>query len=173
MQSGCTVALNTKMLTILNQPSYFLGKRRGGICKTKATWTERQQQIMHKAKQYYEVAWSGNKDVLYDVMAENHVQRDLTEGRVSEGREIMEAAQTFYNSAYKDFKITVLDIAATEDGNRAFVHFQGNGKYLKDDEGNFVEGEGKDTTFIGTSLLQFNQEGKIQESKVFREVIKA
>eukprot|EP00877_Chromochloris_zofingiensis_P013581 jgi/Chrzof1/8477/Cz03g12040.t1 len=101
-------------------------------------------------------------------MAEDHAQVDrIWQQTAGVGRDRLKRGILAYRKAYPDLKFTVQDVAASDDGTRAFVHWEAAGTNL----GPIREqpATGKHVCFSGITLLKFNGSGQIQESIVYRQ----
>jgi hypothetical protein len=114
--------------------------------------------------QLYEVAWStGKVEVLDDVVAEQHRQRDLLHPAASsEGRERIKQGISRFR-ALVSIEFSILNICSDPDAQVCFVEW--SAMYHKAAEGEEVAEDG---SVVGVSVLSFEQ-GMIAETRVYRQ----
>jgi predicted ester cyclase len=101
-------------------------------------------------------------------MCEHHRQVDVIwPGASSEGRDRIKNGITRYRSAYPDLQFTIRSVVCDEQQRMCFVEWTASGSQT----GQIGDREpsGKMATFGGVSCLFFDSDGKIEETRVYRQ----
>lgn len=116
--------------------------------------------------QLYEEAWSkGNVDVLDDVLAEGHLQRDMIwPGASSEGRAALQRGITKYRERNPDLKFTIDTLVVDVDQSLCIVEWVAQGISGPSEE---VSAAGEPETLVGMTALKIS-DNEIVESRVYR-----
>lgn len=117
--------------------------------------------------QLYEEAWSkGNVEVLDDVLAEGHLQRDMIWAwSASEGRAALQRGITAFRKAYPDLIFNIETLVVDVDQSLCIVEWTAEGTYSGSFEG--VNATGEPETLVGMTALKIS-DNQIVESRVYR-----
>lgn len=124
--------------------------------------------------QLYEEAWSkGNVDVLDEVMAEGHIQRDMIwSGASSEGRAAMQKGITGVRTAYPDLTFTINTLISDADQGVCMVEWSAEGTFSKSAVKDGDSASAEKELFGGVSALSIVN-NQIAETRVYRQALVA
>ncbi|CAL5228911.1 g12132 [Coccomyxa viridis] len=146
----------------LSSPCAYSGTRLGRR-PLSALHAINRDEMLSKAKQFYEEAWAGKLGLMDELIAEEHAQRDMVwqeEPRL--GRDKLRKGIEYIRSIYPDIEFTVQEGSACTDSQKVFVHWRMTGTF---------EGESAQTS--GISLMSFDGTGLISETQVYRQALPA